>query len=254
MSKPEWMLTVDPKLHTQITEKLGKMGQTGSPREEKLHPRDSKKSKTTRYIRARARLPTGTAEKANYELPDWVTDEKFRDMMLVVMKSIANTQQRMRVLEAVIADNFMVPSTNKAVVAGAAMAETYYQKAMTQEGSELGAPAPQILFAFSEALYKQCDVGEEARAQIKKNIMDKMTRIPSHRCTEVVAFFTLKPCHDPSLHKVILVTQDVEVRATLVKALTNITGVKHFTAPAPASGQEDEVQKWIEKLESVRTF
>ena len=48
-----------------------------------------------------------------------------------------------------------------------------------------------------------------------------------------------------------MVSQDIQVRAAVKKAILSQNGVKHYTAPAPASGQEDEIQKWIEKLESL---
>ena len=116
---------------------------------------------------------------------------------------------------------------------------------------EIGAPAPQVLFEFCDAL-ALLDIGEQPKEDVKNHILAKLKSLPIHRTTEVAAVFSSRACHDPAYHKVVLVTQDVQVRSSITKALTNLRDVKHYTAPAPPSGQEDEMQKWIEKLESLK--
>ena len=149
-----------------------------------------------------------------------------------------------------MADNFVVPSKLAPVISGVAMAETYHKQATTAN-EDMGAPAPQVLYAFCSAL-TQLDIGEAAKVSIKTNILDKLQSLAKDRSTDAVAVFILRPCHDPAYYKVVMVSSDLMVRAALARALTNLSDVRHYTAPAPASGQEDEVQKWIEKLESLR--
>ena len=81
--------------------------------------------------------------------------------------------------------------------------------------------------------------------------MQALRSAPMDQATKVVSVFLLKPCHDPASYKVIMVSQSPHVRDALSRALTSQRDVKHYTAPAPASGQEDELQKWIEMLESL---
>ena len=63
--------------------------------------------------------------------------------------------------------------------------------------------------------------------------------------------FSVRPCYDADNHKVVMVSTNKSVRDAFRNLMVKIPDVKHYTAPAPASGQEDEVQKWIEKLESL---
>ena len=150
-----------------------------------------------------------------------------------------------------VADNFVVPSDYPFVAAGLAMADTYHKKATGPDNEDLGPPAPQVLYDFAVAL-SPLDIGDVPRKSIQANIIDRLRKMSSvEHSTQVVAVFQIKPCHDTDFHKVIMVTGDNKVREALTAALSALSGVKHYTAPAPASGQEDELQKWIEKLEQM---
>ena len=237
MPAPAWMVetSLEDKSSTQL--KINKAS-AGSK---------DKKQKGSRHIRSRARLPTG-AESSNYELPEWIEDDKFKNMMVTILKSLSNTQQRLRILESVAAENFVVPSAINPVTAAVTMAEAYHRKAV-KGGEDLGAPGPQVLYAFCEELVK-LNIGEQPQKDVKQFILNKLESLTATKASQVAAVFTVKPCFDPQYHKVILVSSDLHVRSTMVKSLTALSDVRHFTAPAPASGQEDEIQKWIEKLES----
>ena len=88
----------------------------------------AKKQKPTRHIRARAKIG---ADGDNYTLPPWIDQENFKTMVLMILKSVSNSQQRLRILESVIADNFMVPSDLAAVAAARAQAEAYHKKSLS---------------------------------------------------------------------------------------------------------------------------
>ena len=239
-ARPNWMLKADVNAQADMQQKI-------AAKNEGHQQGSAKKQKPTRHIRARAKIG---ADGDNYTLPPWIDQENFKTMVLMILKSVSNSQQRLRILESVIADNFMVPSDLAAVAAAGAQAEAYHKKSISNSGEDLGAPGPQILYAFCEELRK-ADVGMDPKRTLKEHILDRIAATTQQKATELAAAFTIKPAHDPSFHKVILVSQDPLVRSTLTQALKAITGVKHFTAPAPASGQEDEIQKWIEKLESM---
>ena len=176
-------------------------------------------------------------------------------MLAVMLKTLANTQQRLRTLESVVADNYVVPTnfgSNGAtpVPIAVAQAEAYHKKATTTSDHSMGAPAPQVLYAFCQSL-SQCDVGTTPRHEINTYILNKLSALDPDRATDVVSVFSVRPCYDNTFHKIVLVSQDIQVRAAVKKGILSQHGVKHYTAPAPASGQEDEIQKWIEKLESL---
>ena len=240
-NSPNWIVKIDVHEQAKIQTKLGNS--------EGHHQNKDKKPKQQKYVRARAKLPQGP-EAQQYKLPDWVVEDNFKVMMLTMLKTISNTQQRMRIMEAVVADNFMVPSTVPAVAAGVAMAEAYHRKAISGSKEDLGPPGPQVLYAFSQTLMTQ-DIGAVFKEEIKTNIIDKINTTPQEQCSEFAAVFSIRPCYDTSYHKIVLVSSNAAVRSTIIKALSNVTDAKHYTAPAPPSGQEDEIQKWIEKLESL---
>ena len=244
-----WMCVVGDNDRAEISKKL--LGPKDS-RGNQDGNKQAKRTKPSRYVRQRARLPTGP-ESANYELPGWIGDCKFKQMMLIVFKTLANTQQRLRVMESVNADNFVVPSKIPAVAAGVAQAEAYHKQATTTATSEdMGAPAPQVLYNFCATLIKETDIGEEQRRLVMRDIVGKIQGLPKEKSTEVVAVFSIRACYDPDFHKIVLVSADPLVRVAFTQALKSVTGVRHYTAPAPPSGQEDEIQKWIEKLENVK--
>ena len=240
MPAPDWMLKVSTEDQSQTQAKLAKSADGNKEKKQKSH----------RHVRARAKLPSGP-DRDKYELPDWVTDDHFKDMILQMLKTLANTQQRLRVLESVCADNFVVPSSLAPVAIGVTQAEAYHKEAITNSSEkDRGAPGPQVLYAFCVALLK-CDCGQAPKQNLQEHIIDKIESLPKHRSSEVVSVFSLRPCYDTSLYKIVLVSQDAQVRSAFTTAMKALSDVKHFTAPAPASGQEDEVQKWIEKLESL---
>lgn len=243
MTTPDWLVTVNDVEMAHTSAKISKAS-------DGEHPHKDKKARPARHVRARAKLPTSGPEAKNYTLPDWVGEDSFKQMISIMLKTIANTQQRIRVMESVIADNFVVPSKITPVTCGITAAEMYHKKATA--GNDLGPPAPHVFFAFCDALYR-CEIGEEPKDGLKREILDKIRTFTVDKASGIAAVFTIKPCHDPANHKVILVTQNVNVRAAFVKAITCLRNVKHYTAPAPASGQEDEIQKWIEKLENFKT-
>ena len=237
--RPNWMIKTDVNEQAEMQQKIAAKND--------YQQGNAKKQRPSRHIRARAKIG---ADADNYKLPQWIDQENFKAMVLMILKSVSNSQQRLRMLESVIADNFLVPSDLAAVAAARTQAEAYHKKAVSNSGEDLGAPGPQILWAFCAEL-RNADVGMDPKRLLKEQIMDRLAATPHHKATELAAAFTIKPAHDPSFHKVILVSSDPLVRSTLTQALKAITNVKHFTAPAPASGQEDEIQKWIEKLESM---
>ena len=210
-----------------------------------------RRERPTKYVRARAKLPSG-AERANYDLPAWLSGPesgKFKEMMLQVFKTLANTQQRLRVIEAVVADNFVVPSKLPAIAAGIAQAEVYHKKATSGE-ADLGSPAPHVLYAFCMELLKS-ELGPAPKKAVTEDIVGRLTGLNKEEATEVVAVFLIRPCYDTEFHKITLVSQDASVRSAFAKGIKSQVDVKHYTATAPPSGQEDECQKWIEKLESM---
>ena len=237
------MVQTDSNDHAQVKAKLVKNsdGHQGP---------NGKKQRPSRHVRQRARLPTEGPDKAKYDLPHWVGDDSFKTMMMMILKSLANTQQRLRVVESVVADNFLVPSDIAPVAAGITQAEAYHKKAISSSGTNMGPPAPQVLYAFCDSLVK-CDIGAVPKADIEEHILARIKMSTPDNASAVVAMFSIKPCYDPSSHKVVIVSQEPEARDALVRGLKAIPDVKHFTAPAPASGQEDEIQKWIEKLETM---
>ena len=239
--QPDWMMQVDTSDLAQTQAKLAKNSE-GHMKE--------KKQKPSRHIRARAKLPTDGPEREKYNLPQWVGDDSFKSMLMVILKTLANTQQRLRVMESVIADNFVVPTSIAPVACGVTQAEAYHKKAVSSPGEAMGPPGPQVLYAFCAQLVK-CDIGDAPREDVKKNIIGKINNLPQDRASEVVAMFSVRPCYDPAYHKIVLVSQDPLVRDSFTRAIRAVRDVKHYTAPAPASGQEDEMQKWIEKLESL---
>ena len=108
-----------------------------------------------------------------------------------------------------------------------------------------------MMFTVCVALLDMGGLSERSRSAIKEQILQPLQGSQQEHATKVVSVFSIRLAFDPQFYKVVLVSQDQGVRAALTKALTDLHGVKHFTAPAPASGQEDEIQKWIEKLESL---
>ena len=239
MAPLSWMAKIEPQDLTSTQDKI-KKNSTGD--------RD-KRQKKVKYIRKRARLPQNEDELKHYKLPTWVGHDNFKQMLLQMLKSLSNTQQRLRILESVVADNFLVPSDKSPVIVGVAMADAYHKKAVNSS-DDMGAPGPQICFVYCEELVK-CDIGEEQKRLVKENILNKMEALPQHRATEIVSVFNIRPCHDPDFHKIVLVSQDPLTRSSFQAAMKSLSGVKHYTAPAPASGQEDEIQKWIEMLETL---
>ena len=243
MTTPAWLVKVGTQEQAPTQTKLSKASSSESNKD--------KKQKPSRHVRARAKLPTGP-DRAHYNFPDWVTQDSFKQMMMVVLKTLSNSQQRLRIIEAVVADNFVVPTDIAPVTCAITQAEAYHKAAISgNDTTDMGPPGPQVLYAFCEAMQK-LDIGESPRIAVREHIIDKLKTLPQHRCSEIAAVFSIRACFDPSFHKIILVSQDVQVRAAFCKAITNISDVRHYTAPAPASGQEDEVQKWIEKLESLK--
>ena len=245
MPAPEWMVQVDPSDHATTKAKLDK----------KAEGTREKKQRSVKHVRSRARLPREEGERQKYELPGWVRDNGFRTMLVVMLKTLANTQQRLRTLESVVADNYVVSTdfgSNGAtpVPVAVAQADAYHKKAISTSDHSMGAPAPQVLYAFCESLL-QCDLGATPRHEVNTYIIQKLSALDPDRATDIVSVFSVRPCYDNSYHKIVLVSQDIQVRAAIKKAMLSQHGVKHYTAPAPASGQEDEVQKWIEKLESL---
>lgn len=245
MPVPAWMMKVEPTEQATTKAKL----------EQKAEGTREKKQKSVKHVRHRARLPREENERKKYDLPGWVKDNGFKTMLMMMLKTLANTQQRLRTLESVVADNYVVHTdfgSNGAtpVPVAVAQAEAYHKKAITAPDHDMGAPAPQVLYAFCESLI-QCDVGIGPRQEVQTQILDKLSALDPERATDAVSVFNVRPCYDNSYHKIIMVSQDIQVRAAVKKAILSQTGVKHYTAPAPASGQEDEIQKWIEKLESL---
>ena len=171
-------------------------------------------------------------------------------MMMAILKALTNTQQRLRVLEAAVADNFILPSNKQCVIAGVAAAEAYHTTATTASGTKMSSPAPIVLYDFATALIAE-DIGNKVKKGVQEKILQKIQSLSQDNSTEVVAYFTLRPCYDPTNYKVVMVSQSAEVRFAFTTAMNALDGVTHYTAPAPASGQEDELQKWIEKLESI---
>ena len=153
MTAPDWMVKMEVNDQSETQKKIAK-AQSGDK---------AKKQKPSRHIRTRARLPTSGPEKDYYNLPGWVVDDSFKGLMLQVLKTLANTQQRLRQLEAVIADNFVVPAAITPVVAGVTMAEAYHKRAISGSGDDIGAPGPQVLYAFCEAMVTSCDIGDDPR-------------------------------------------------------------------------------------------
>ena len=237
---PDWLISVADSDTEKMKAKIEKKAD-GEIR--------GKRQRPSRHIRARARLPTSGPDKEKYQLPEWVTEECFKDLMQMMLKSIANLQQRMRIMEAVVADNYVVPSKLKAVAAGITQAEAYHKQALTDK-TKMGAPGPQVLYAFCAALLK-LDIGEGAKVVLQRDIIDRFGSLTQDTASEVVAVFNIRVCYDTEYHKIVLVSQDTTVRAAFKKSITALADVKHYTAPAPATGQEDEIQKWIEKLESL---
>ena len=238
------MITVDNQDLKKVHEKISNQAKN------KENGPSEKKVKYTKHIRARARLPVDPSERAKYELPEVIKDAGLKEMLLAMLKTIANSQQRVRVLESVVADNFMIPSEHPAVTAGVTTAETY-QKTAIRTTDSIGAPGPQVLYHFAAALLEHGGLSEVSKTNIKDHVLTPLQGAEQDHATKVVSVFSIRPAYDPQFYKIVMVSPDSKVRTSVTKALTDLKGVKHFTAPAPASGQEDEIQKWIEKLESL---
>ena len=244
MAPPNWMVKAEETATSGISTRISKA---------KEGPRDKKQKPGQKYVRTRARLPEDKTERAKYDLPSWVADDNFKTMLQVLFKTLANTQQRLRTLESVVADNFVMPSDKPPIAYGLAHAETYHKRALANKGKDgdLGPPAPHVFYAFCDSLLTTMDIGEVQKKGLQDLILDPLKNNPGEKASETVAVFQIKPCYDPEYHKVTLVAQNVHVRAAFVKAMNSVNDVRHYTAPAPASGQEDELQKWIEKLETM---
>ena len=213
--------------------------------------RDIKKRQTTRnQTRQRARLPTDPSERKAYELPDFVSDHKpFKALLLQMLKSSANAQQRLRLIEAAVADHYLIPTECGIVAPTLAHIQNYRKAAAAEPGLHgRGAPGPQVAFCMCSHLVKM-DIGQNPKEEIRTKILDKLASYKLEDTTCIASTCILKPCHDSDFHKLIFISPDGEVRSALRRGLTALSGIKHFSGPAPASGQEDELQKWIETLE-----
>ena len=244
--KPQWLLATSEEDQRAAQQKLTKAVDARG----KELPKEKKQARAPRHVRPRAKLPTGP-ERSNYELPDWVGDEKFTPMMLVILKALANSQQRLRIMESVVADNFVIPTNLGPVAKAVAMAETYHKNA-TRDAVNSGAPGPQVFYAFCEALLLVEGSNTKVEKIVLQAILGELRDTDTSTATQFVSVFSVRPCYDPDNHKVVLVSTKQSVRDAFRNLMIKIPEVRHYTAPAPASGQEDEIQKWIEKLESLQ--
>ena len=82
---PPWAIKVAETDVSAVAEKIKKETEANDRMNTDRDGKDGgfrgnrKKVRPTRYVRARARLPTSGPEKANYDLPRWVADDKEKE-------------------------------------------------------------------------------------------------------------------------------------------------------------------------------
>ena len=254
---PAWMATPDPHQLGHFTAKIREEGAAVANGGRELNRIKRTKPAPQRNVnrtRSRAQLPADPQEREKYELPRWASDAAYKSMMLTILKTSANTQQRLRQMEAIVADHYMIPSAIPAVAAALAQIDAYQKmvsKGPKPGGESHGAPGPQIAWALCNELKEQSNIGQEPKAQLLEHILTPISELPMEQAIEIVSTCSLKVCYDSAFYKLIFISHVPKARLALRKSLTSLTGVKHFTGPAPASGQEDEIQKWIEMMESM---
>ena len=200
------------------------------------------------HIRARARLPDEPTARSYYdvgEIPDGM-----KNCLLTMLKTHSNAQQRLRIVESTTADNYLVPSSHPAFITAMIQQEAYAEavrKNPTTHGFK-GA-AMQIFVALAEALLT-CEVGEKNRDRLKAiNARIEKTTSPT-KVHNFVSYLKLTQSHDPQYMKLVLVSADTEIRSAIQDTIEQIKDSTFFTGPAPPTGQEDELQKWITSITS----
>ena len=209
------------------------------------NPGKKHKSDGKQVYNRRARAILTQEDKSKYSL---VNDSDQQRFMTVVVKGLLNCSQRLRTIEGVLQDVFIIDSGHDIVKELAATMGTY-QESCKQQGSghDLGSPIPYLWSTLLEALIK-CDIGQQNRAdlQVVKDIVD--TSADPATVFEYCRHIHCKGCYDKKTHKLTLIIPDRNSRHAVVKAMNQLQVTHKATRPPPGP-VEDDLEKYLQALE-----
>jgi len=194
--------------------------------------------------RARARIQE--EDRGNFDASNFPPALKL--VLNTLLKAGCNDQQRIRTLEAVAFDVFMVPVNNPVVSALDATYRAYQNIIQTSApGTNVGACDGPNFVVMIKTLLEQGDVGGKNKEQLNK------IALALKDLDQIGLANYVKVCRmqEPKRENFVKITVSVvtsEWRLIVVSAFKAMSEVEHLPGRPPPSGLEDEMSKWIQAL------
>ena len=96
----------------------------------------------------------------------------------------------------------------------------------------------------------QEDIGGNNRNNVQA-VLDTVNKLEyPDLVLQTIRHLQLKTCYNPSQSRVTWIIIDANIRTSMHSGMMQIQNVEHKASKPPPSGQEDEMEKWLQLLES----
>ena len=168
-------------------------------------------------------------------------------LLISIVKGVLNSQQRVRTLEGVMQDVFLVKADNPVIKGLLAVQDDYYSQVKESSNHALGDPVPYLWKELVKLLMEQ-DIGRGNREALKAlhTAIENM-EVPA-KAHDQVRVIALKPCYDQLNYKLTVVITDRAARQSITAAIGQLDWDHKSTKPPPGP-VEDDLEKWLQSLE-----
>ena len=176
-------------------------------------------------------------------------DRNLHNLLNLLVKSNLQTHQKMRDLQGVMYDVFLVASELPAVKSMISAGQAYAQRVRATRENEgvatgLGPPHPQVWMALLEVL-KEADVGAANRQKLAE-VYERHNSLTVEQVCEEVRYCRQDTTFSSDRRRVTLsVTQDL--RPLLIASMTQV-GAEYRPGRPPVGGMERELAAWLPAL------
>ena len=195
----------------------------------------------------RARATLTDADKDKYHQGNQ------QELLVTLLKSSPNLHQRVRTVEHAVMDTYILQSKDELITVLAETMSAYQQKVRAAGAKhEMGSPTPYMLNSLVEFLSRPAtDIGQANRSAMSalKSLLENMPA--PHNALEHCKHLTTKQCFNKANTKLCVICPNRETRATIHDSLLQL-GVEWKAEKQPASSLEDDMEKWIQALESTK--